>query len=107
MVSRILGNVDKIKELANRLSKSDRVASYDKPDEPQSWTMAVALNDIEESFIRIFEEQLPPLLDGDMSTSMLEQHLHAIGEEFRHILYHMKDCAYYGYLWPDDSTETQ
>ena len=107
MTSRILDNVDKIKELSKRLSDSDKVSRYDKPDEPQSWTIAVALNDIEESFIRIFEEQLPPLLHGDLSTSMIDQHLHAIGEEFRHILYHMKDCAYYGYLWPDEPRDTQ
>jgi hypothetical protein len=103
MTAKVLDNVDKIKELSERLSKSERVSRYNKPDEPESWTIALAFNDIEESFIKIFDEQLPPLLQGDLSTSMIDQHLHAIGEEFRHILYHIKDCAYYEYLWPDES----
>jgi len=101
MRARLLNDVSKLKALSDRLSQSEKVTNYDKPDEPESWTIAIALKDIEESFIRVFDDHLPSLLNDDLPKSMVNDRLHAIGEEFRHIIYHIKDCKYYEYLWPE------
>ncbi len=102
MKNKLLADTAKVKALSNHLAISERVRRFDAPGEPESWTIAVALKDIEESCNEIFQEQLPPLVAGNLSSSEIDERLHRIGEELRHILYHIHDSRYYAYLLSND-----
>jgi hypothetical protein len=76
------------------------VSRYDQPGEPQSATMVHAFTDLEKSFQTFLDVLLPKLLDPSATTDQLNDTLSDIGEEFRHILYHIRDVKYFGYLFP-------
>jgi hypothetical protein len=67
----------------------------------QASTLAHAFLDLEESFRRFVEEYLPALLQRDLTESEVCAMLEDIGEEFRHILYHIRDPRFYRYLTAD------
>jgi hypothetical protein len=90
--------VDSAKKLADRLAKVPSVSQFDLPDEPQGGTIAHALSDLEDSFQVVVNELLPKLLDETKSDADLDGLLLDVGEELRHILYHIKDTKYFGYL---------
>jgi hypothetical protein len=90
--------IDKYKCLVNNFRKLDKINSYDSDKEKESDTLANAILDIAESSSLIVNELVPKLTANDISESQIEDILHEIGEEFRHILYHIKDSKYYGYL---------
>jgi hypothetical protein len=94
------------KDLADRLAKIPSVSQFDLADEPQGSTIAHALSDLEDSFSLVVNELLPKLLDETKSPDELDDVLLDVGEELRHILYHIKDTRYFGYLSddPDQST---
>lgn len=93
------------KDLADRLAKVPSVSQFDLPDEPQGSTIAHALSDLEDSFSMVVNELLPKLLDETKSAEELDELLLDIGEELRHILYHIKDTRYFGYLSSDDADD--
>lgn len=91
--------MERIKALANIFAMCEQVTRYDTATEKEAWTLAHALNDIEESFIKIFAEKLPLLMTSSVLTSAaINDVLLDIGEELRHILYHVNDPAFYRYL---------
>lgn len=106
MMNKLLDDAAKVKALSDHLSASERVRIFDAPGEPESWTIAVALRDIEKSCSEIFQEQLPPLVSGSLPKSEIDERLHRIGEELRHILYHIHDTKYYAYLTAGDKATT-
>jgi len=89
-------------KLIERLSSIRAVAQFDKPGETQAETLVHALMDLEQSFRAILEIHLPNLLDPSLSSEQINDVLLEIGEELRHVLYHVKDAEYFGYL--DDQT---
>ncbi|MDZ4380384.1 MAG: hypothetical protein U0942_03480 [Parvibaculum sp.] len=84
--------------LVQRLSQLANVGQFDQPGEPQASTLAHSFADLETSFREILYSLLPKLLDEKVTRDELNEVLLDIGEEFRHILYHIKDPAFYGYL---------
>ena len=92
-----------MKTLAKILSTCDQVTRYDSEREKEAWTLAHAFNDIEESFTKIFGEQLPPLISGTKSSTEINDALLDIGEELRHVLYHIGDPKFYRYLQRDEA----
>ncbi len=99
---RILKDPSDVKALAERLSICAQVTRYDSGDDREAWTLAHAFSDLEESFRTFLEDQLPRLTKRDLETSELYGLLHEIGEEWRHILYHIKDPKFYRYLHYED-----
>jgi|SRR6185437_5132619 len=91
---------EKMLLLAARLQSIKSVSRYDVPGEPQSSTMAHAFTDLEQSFRQFVEVLLPKLLDPSTNADEATDILLDIGEEFRHILYHIRDVKYFGYLFP-------
>jgi hypothetical protein len=86
-------------ELERRLSRVPEVMKFDEPGEPQGHTIAHALSGWEHSFTEILDVLLPKLLENEEATSEdLNDTLHDIGDELRHILYHIHDTRYFGYL---------
>jgi chromosome condensin MukBEF complex kleisin-like MukF subunit len=79
-------------DLANRLSRIPEVAAFDTSCEPQGDTIAHALNGWEDSFAEILDVLLPKLVkDKGASTEDLNDTLHEIGDQLRHILYRIQD----------------
>lgn len=93
----LLGELENVEKLAEILSHSKDVTKYDDADNKEAWTIAQGFSDIEESFQRLLN-LLPKLLDDKITDSEINDLLLDIGEEFRHILYHIKDMRYYDYL---------
>ena len=95
---RLLSDAVALKALAERLSTCEAVMRLDEGEEREAWTLAHALGDLEESFRKLLEDQLPRLAQGQLGGSEINDLLLEIGEEFRHILYHIKDPKFYRYL---------
>jgi hypothetical protein len=84
--------------LARLMSRCSEVSRYDTDTEKEAWTLAHALLDLEQSFSRFTRELLPKLEREDLSSDDVCDVLHTMGEEFRHILYHIGDPKYFRYL---------
>jgi hypothetical protein len=80
------------------LSRCARVRQFDRPDELEASTLAHAFLDLEESFRSFVEQQLPDLMRGDLTEAEVCDKLDDIGDELRHILYHVRDARFYRYL---------
>lgn len=87
-----------LKVLAEVLSRCEQVTRYDTPTEKQAWTLAHTLLDLAESFRAFLDHQLPRLRDERLTSDDLYETLLEIGEELRHIVYHVRDPEFYGYL---------
>ena len=87
-----------LKALAERLETCEQVRRYDTAAEKQAWTLAHNLIDLEGSFRAFLDNHLPKLKVENLSSEQINDLLLEIGEEFRHILYHIKDPAFFSYL---------
>lgn len=93
--------------LTERLARVKSVSQFDQPGEPQAATLAHSLTDLEKSFREIVETLLPRLLDESLASDQLNDVLLDIGEELRHVLYHIKDPKFFGYLTDNDGSEAR
>ena len=84
--------------LARLMSQCDKVTRYDTPNEEEAWTLAHSLLDLEGSFQKFTRELLPKLEHGKSDPDDIYDILLSIGEEFRHILYHIGDPKFFEYL---------
>jgi hypothetical protein len=95
-----LGESADRKALIRRLQRSEQISRYD--DEAQNWDEASvivhAFTDLEESFRTFLDKLLPALMVEGLTDEELLNRLGDIGDEFRHILYHINDPKFYGYL---------
>ncbi len=96
----------KMCELSDLLAQSPIVCQlgrrYEEPSEDaEAGTIAHTLLDIEESMKVIYEKLLPRLRSGNLKPRQIEAWLQDIGDEFRHILYHIHDPLYFRDLFED------
>ena len=94
----LLKDPSEITSLGQRLGMIPSVRKYDDNDYSESQTLARTFAELEESFRAYLEIQLPRLIDSDLSLSDLQDTLLDVGEEFRHILYHISDPLFYRYI---------
>ena len=87
-----------LRKIAERLDTCEQVKRYDTPEEKQAWTLAHEFLDLAESFRAFLNEQLPRLTDESLNGDQVNALLVEIGEELRHILYHIRDAEFYAYL---------
>jgi hypothetical protein len=80
------------------LERLPAVRAKDTNEDHQASTMAHGFLDIEESLKKLSDEYLPTLEKGDATDEQLDELLFDIGEELRHVLYHINDMAFYSYL---------
>jgi len=92
-------NVKLMIDLQKILSKCEKVNNYDTGKAKESDILSYSLTELNESFRRFIEELFPQLIHKDLEEEEIYNLLHEIGEEFRHILYHIKDSNYYNYLF--------
>jgi len=93
----IFNNANKIQLLAEKLQNFHCVNRFDSSHEPESWRIANSLYDLKGSFKKILDIHLPALEEAN-SEERIQDTLLDIGEELRHILYHIKDPEFFSYL---------
>ena len=86
------------RRLAENLEKCKKVVDLNHDEERESWTMAHAFADLEGSFRRILDAYLPKLMAPEVAGEDVHDVLLDIGEELRHILYHIKDTRFFAYI---------
>lgn len=84
------------------LKDNKKVAQFGSKNEPGGWRLAYSLSEIEKSCSTFYNKLLPKLKVTDKQED-IENILHEIGEEFRHLLYHIEDSKYYSYLFDDEN----
>lgn len=102
--------MDQTQRLAEHLKRVTRVVQAGKlrPDgsvDAEAWQIATALSDVEESANKIFSELLPNLLSLAPESDAANDLLHEVGEEYRHILYHILDTKIFSYIVPEPEPE--
>jgi hypothetical protein len=98
VADRLLGDAEDAKRLAERLARLPEVTRFDEGEEKEAWTLTHAFSDLEQSFRIFLDEQLPRLADGTLADAEMYDLLLEIGEEFRHIAYHLRDPKFYRYV---------
>lgn len=83
------------------LKDNKKIAQFDSENEPGGWRLAYSLSEIEKSCSTFYNKLLPKLKKTNKQED-IEKILHEIGEEFRHLLYHIEDSKYYSYLFDED-----
>lgn len=106
-IQRVLEAPEKVRKLADQLGKCPQVQALDEGEEKEAWTLAHSFSDIEESFLAFLEGQLPRLLENGLEASEVYDLLLDIGEELRHILYHINDPKFYKYLQKQCNEESE
>ncbi len=91
---------ERLKQLEMKLSGCPDVTRFNSDDIPESQTLAHALLDLEEAFLMFLREQLPRLESAPSGSPDLGNCLLDIGENLRHILYHLRDPKFFQYLEP-------
>jgi hypothetical protein len=92
-----------MKALTDRLNRCEEVTRYDTSAEKQAANLAYDFLDLAESFRTFLNEQLPKRRDESLSCAELDDVLTDIGEEFRHIVWHIHNAEFYAYLREDVS----
>ncbi len=85
----------KLAKLAKLLEQCREVTRFDSEKEKEAWTLAHDFLDLEESFQAFLQRLLPRLKSSELTPSERYELLLEIGEEFRHILYHIRDSRFY------------
>jgi hypothetical protein len=92
-------DIKDLKALAEFLSESPVVVTSNEDDpRKEAWELAHTLSDLEESFRKCLDFYFPRLKDQSCSPSEVKDLLLDIGEELRHILYHIENARFYDYL---------
>lgn len=99
---RLLGNAEALKALAISLSKCPEVIKFDEGESKEAWVLAHTFSDLEESFHKFLEYHLPGLVQDQTKISEISNRLLEIGEELRHIAYHIKNARFYQYICQDE-----
>lgn len=97
MKTKLLEDSLSVNQLAKKLNRYDFITRYDEGGEKEAWIIAHSLSDIERSAWVLLDDCLPKLLSAE-SDEEVRDILLDIGEEFRHILYHIKDPKFFRYL---------
>jgi hypothetical protein len=98
----MLADMDRVKALAQRLRSlrvveaAARRRANGSVDE-EAWQIATGIADIEESTHRLFGEIVPRLLRAE-SEEEASGLLELVGEEYRHIMYHIRDTKLFDFI---------
>jgi len=84
-------------ELARKLEAVPEVARTASPGEPGGWRLAYSLTEMDASMSRI-QQTLSRIRNEEVVPTELHGLLIDIGDELRHVLYHVKDSGFYAYL---------
>lgn len=97
-VHRAATDAEYAEALRQRLSLCEFVSRLDEGEHNESAVLAHGLWDIEDSCRTLVDQILPALHAPSLTDDELRDLLVDIGEEFRHILYHLRESRFYEYL---------
>jgi len=83
--------------IIENLRKSKKINSYDSLEEREADTVAHALLDMLESF-KTVSNFVTKLNESKLTEEEVDELLLDVGEELRHIIYHVDDMKFYSYL---------
>jgi hypothetical protein len=86
---------NELAKLAKLLEECPEVSRFDTETEKEAWTLAHDFLDLEESCQAFTQRLLPKLRNGELTPPERYQLLLDVGEEFRHMLYHIKDSRFF------------
>ena len=102
-----MGTGTDIEHLRKILVGVKHLKRFDSPGEPMSAILAHALVDIQESCEEIVK-LVSRMNDGDPGgEDQIYNVLIDVGEELRHVLYHVGDCEFYSHLLPVYPAESE
>lgn len=90
--------------LTENLDRSEKVRSFNGKSEKEAETLALALLDSEESFKKIMAK-IPKLESQNSDKEEIDETLHEIEVELKHILYHIYDSKRYRHLFEEIDPE--
>jgi hypothetical protein len=88
----------RLNTIMGNLARSSKVTSFDGVEELESEVLAHSLVDIGESCNALLNNFLPKLESPSLQEAEIHELLIAIGEELRHIIYHIKEPKFFNYL---------
>lgn len=96
-----------MRAIAEKLEAMPALARFSQaeggaPAKEAAWEIAHGLVDIRQATRNIFEELLPRLLELHPGSEEAEDLLFEIGEDYRHIGYHIRDARFFAYVVPAD-----
>lgn len=97
--NRLLSDFDTVQRVATRLSGLKRLEQLGESGRERAWAIAHHLSDIEESCSVFLNKLLPSIVLEDLPDTALADVMNDVGEEFRHILYHIREMSFYDYLF--------
>ena len=98
----VLGDVHAQRRLTEKLARCTFLREpRNSSDESEEAKIAYDLAELEESFRRFLEQHLPRLAENDLNDEEIHDLLLEIADEFRHVLYHIKDSRFFRSLVDD------
>ena len=91
-------NIEKIDRITEILQRCKEVARYNNNKYIEAGYLAYSFNELTESFQKLTEELYPKLDNKKLDSDQIYDILHDIGEEYRHIIYHIFDNKFFKYL---------
>jgi RHS repeat-associated protein len=85
--------VQLLTHLADKFARQAAIRKLDSGDVSEAEKLAHALCDLKESFEKYLAELLPKLIEANDEDVV--DHLQAIGDEFRHVAYHLRDPKFF------------
>jgi hypothetical protein len=101
VMKKSLGDAEARSSLRQRLQQCREIARWDEGEWNEAEVLVHALADLEESLEKLVKDLLPQVASNEVVGQELLGVLHEIGEEFRHVLYHVKDPKFYRYVTDD------
>ena len=89
---------DKMTRITENLNLSEKVRFLNGEDHLEAGVIAHGLLDIEESASAISNKILPVITGENLTEIEVEIILFELGEELKHILYHINEMRYFHYL---------
>jgi hypothetical protein len=99
--------VETVKLVSEVLSKCPEVKRFDDGEHNEAWALAGSFADLEDTMRAFLDEYLPKLAEQQLKPSEVCKLLLDIGEEFRHMLYHiLEQQSFYKYLHQGSDCQT-
>ena len=95
-----MGYIEKLNAIIKNLEKCQSGTKYSTVEENQADTLANSFLDIEEA-LNIIRDQIPKFYLNHLDASEVDDLIFDVGEELRHILYHIYSTKVYDYLRED------
>jgi hypothetical protein len=92
-----LDSDEAVRSLAQRLAELESVRQHDSEEGPEGERLAASLAHIEEA-CEAFLNRLPVLAREGITSEQRWGILHDIGEDIRHLVWHLHNTAYYEHV---------